>query len=60
VDEALEAFAELKGKLVEAASSPPGARALAFDAGAGAFLDLDDLDKVERLLSEAKGIHAAI
>jgi hypothetical protein len=60
VNEALEAFAELKGKLVEAASSPPGAQALAFEAAAGAFLDLDDLDKVERLLSEAKGIHAAI
>ena len=60
VNEALAAFAELKGKLVETATSPPGARSLTFDAGSGASLDLDDLDKVERLLSEAKGIHTVL
>lgn len=60
VDEALEAFADLKNRLVEASTSPAGARTLSFGAGAGAALDLEDLDKVERLLSEAKGIHEGI
>ena len=60
VNEALAAFAELKGNLVETATSPPGARTLTFGAGAAASLDLDDLDRVERLLSEAKGIHAVL
>jgi uncharacterized membrane protein YeaQ/YmgE (transglycosylase-associated protein family) len=60
VNEALAAFAELKGKLVETASSAPGARTLTFGAGSAASLDLDDLDEVERLLSEAKGIHEVL
>jgi hypothetical protein len=60
VNEALAAFAELKGKLVETATSPPGARTLTFGAGSAASLDLDDLDRVERLLSEAKGIHEVL
>ena len=60
VNEALAAFAELKGNLVETATSPPGARTLTFGAGAAASLDLDDLDRVERLLSEARGIHAVL
>jgi hypothetical protein len=60
VDEAVEAFADLKGKLVKTATSPPGEKSLAFDAAAGPFLDLDDLDKVERILSELKGLQAAI
>lgn len=60
VDEAMEAFANLKNRLVEASTSPAGARTLAFEAGAGVALHLEDLDKVERLLSEAKGIHEGI
>jgi hypothetical protein len=58
VDEALEAFANLKNKLVEASTSPAGARTLAFQAGTG--VALEDLDNVGRLLSEAKGIHEGI
>jgi len=60
VDETMEAFADLKNRLVEASTSPVGARTLAFEAEAGVALDLEDLDKVERLLSEAKGIHEGI
>jgi len=60
VDEALEAFANLKNRLVEASTSPAGVRTLTFEAGRGVALDLEDLDKVERLLSEAKGIHERI
>jgi uncharacterized membrane protein YeaQ/YmgE (transglycosylase-associated protein family) len=60
VDETMEAFANLKNRLVEASTSPVGATALAFEAGADVALDLEDLDKVERLLSEAKGIHEGI
>ncbi|MFQ5856216.1 MAG: hypothetical protein ACE5LU_11290 [Anaerolineae bacterium] len=59
VDESMKAFANLKSRLVEASISPAGAGALTF-VGPGAALDLDDLDKVERLLSEAKGIHEGI
>lgn len=57
VDEAMHAFADLKKKLVQASTSPAGVRTLTFEAGAGIALDLEDLDKVERLLSEAKGIY---
>lgn len=60
VDETMQAFASLKNRLVEASTSPAGTRTLAFEAGAGVALDLEDLDKVERLLSEAKGIHEGI
>jgi hypothetical protein len=58
VDEALEAFADLKNRLVEASTSPAGAMTLAFQAGTG--VALEDLDNVGRLLSEAKGIHEGI
>lgn len=60
VDETMEAFANLKNRLVQASTSPVGATTLAFEAGTGVALDMEDLDKVERLLSEAKGIHKGI
>ena len=56
VDEAMAAFGELKKDLAEVSTSPPGRRTLAFDATTGAELDLESLDKVDRLLNEAKGI----
>lgn len=58
VDEAREAVADLAKKLEEASTSPAGERIRSFEAGV--TLDLEDLDKVERLLSEAKGIHEGI
>ena len=60
VDETSQAFTDLNNKLVAKTTGPAGVRALAFEAEAGVALDLDDLDKVERLLSEAKGIHEGI
>ncbi len=62
VGEAAEAFEDLKNKLVKASTSPLGSSELIFgmQAGAPVTLDQDDLDKVERLLNEAKGIHKAI
>jgi len=61
VAEAMAAWTELKKKMVEASVSPAGSRDLAFAPAEGApvtpALSLDDLDRVERLLSEAKGIH---
>ena len=61
VTEAMSAYSELKKKLVEAAASPVGTRDLAFVPPAGEptspVLSLDELDKIEHLLSEAKGIH---
>jgi uncharacterized membrane protein YeaQ/YmgE (transglycosylase-associated protein family) len=60
VDEALGAFTDLKKRLVGASTSPAGVRKLMFEGGAGVTLDLEELDKVERLLSEAKGMHARI
>jgi len=59
VDEVSKAFTDLKSKIVKASTSPAGTRALAFEAGKD-ILDLEDLDRVERLLSEAKGIHGGI
>jgi hypothetical protein len=57
---ALEAFANLKRKLIETSTGQAGARILASEAGGGIGLDLEDLDKAERLLSEARGIHEGI
>ncbi|HXF04282.1 MAG TPA: hypothetical protein VNM72_02580 [Blastocatellia bacterium] len=59
VDEVIKAFTDLKSKIVTASTSPPGSRTLAFEAGK-AILDLEDLDRVDRLLSEARGIHRKI
>jgi hypothetical protein len=56
-DEAMKAFSDLKKKLVEGSTSPHGTRALTFVHEKAVSLDLEDLDKVERLLSEAKGVH---
>jgi hypothetical protein len=59
VEEAGEAFAELKNKLVTGLTSPAGTTALI--PGAGSLpVTLDDLDKVGKLLIEAKVIHEAI
>lgn len=62
VGEAEQAYADLKGKLVTASTSLAGTSNLSFAPtdGAPITLDLDDLNKVERLLNEAKGIHEAI
>jgi hypothetical protein len=60
VDDALGAFADLKRKLVEASVSPPGMETLDFGADTPVALNLEDLDRVEALLHEAKGLHAGI
>lgn len=60
VSEALEAFTDLKKKMIEASSSPAGTGSLDFAASQTSELNLEELDRVERLLSEAKGIHEGI
>jgi hypothetical protein len=62
VDEALAAFTGLKGALINASSIPVGARALSFGGASGASINLplDDLDRVEHLLFEAKGVFKRI
>lgn len=59
VDEASRAFAAVKDTIVTKSVSPAGARDLAFTANAP-VLDVADLDKVEQLLSEAKGLYATV
>lgn len=56
LEEVTEAFVALKGKLIEESKSPRGSRKLTFEAEKD-ILDLEDLDKIERLLNEAKGIY---
>ena len=62
VEEAIGAFAELKNKLVSASTSPVGTNTLSFGGTSGGSinLELDDIDKVERLLFEAKGVFKRI
>jgi hypothetical protein len=60
VEEAMKAYSGLKRELMTAAESPAGARELTLKGGAGLSLDLDELDKIDRLFSEAKGIHEGI
>ena len=54
VAETVEAYEELKTKVVEASTSPAGSTKLSFEAGSS--LNLEDLAKVERLLSETRGM----
>ena len=59
VEEASAAFHNLKDKIMKVTASRAGARGIDFEARAAA-LDPEDLDQVERLLSQAKGIHEGI
>jgi hypothetical protein len=59
VDEASKAFAAVKNTIVTRSVSPAGGSDLAFPSGAP-VLDVTDLDKVEQLLSEAKGLYARL
>lgn len=59
VDEAEQAFATLKSRMVTASNSPSGTREMVFTAES-LVLDLAELDQVEQLLSEAKGISIGI
>ena len=59
VDEASQAFTSLKNKIVTKSISPPGTNELAFNASTP-VLDLAELDKVEQLLNEAKGMYAGV
>jgi hypothetical protein len=56
----MKAFSGLKRELMEAAESPPGVREFTLKGGPGLTLDLEELDKIDRLFSEAKGIHEGI
>lgn len=62
VEEARQALADFSHKLTIASTSPLGATNLIFAPTTGPAFTMDpaDLDKVERLLNEAKGIHKAI
>ncbi len=62
VAEVGQAFDELKDKLLTASTSQAGTRNLAIGDPKAPALTLDptDLDKVEQLLNEAKGIHKAL
>jgi hypothetical protein len=58
IEEAAGAFTDLKNKLVAASTSPAGTRSMVLQVGTGTMtLDPEDLDRVEKLLSEATGIH---
>ena len=59
VDEASQAFTTLKNNVVTQSISSPGTTELAFAANAP-VLDLAELDKVEQLLNEAKGMYAGV
>lgn len=62
VVEAGQAFAELKDKLQKASTSQAGTKNLTIGDPQGPALTLDpgEIDKVEHLLEEAKGIHKAL
>ncbi len=55
-DEAVKAFADLKKKLMEGSVSHLGTNALTFGPEKLFTLDLDHVDKVERLMCEARGV----
>jgi hypothetical protein len=65
VNEVLDAFDNLKDKLIKASTSPKNETQLEFTGGLLSFifsadLEQEDLDKIESLLSEIKGCYEAI
>ncbi len=60
VNETMEAFAGLRDKLVTSSASPAGGRTLTFEAAKGPPVDLDEIERVERLLSETRGYQQSI
>lgn len=67
VDEAIEAFQNLKYKLIKASTSPENETKLKFMGGGGIFsffsgasLEQEDLNKIVNILSEIKGLSSTI
>jgi hypothetical protein len=65
VNEVIDAFDNLKDKLIKASTSPKGETQLEFTGGLLSFifsadLEQEDLDKIESLLSEIKGCYETI